>query len=54
MDPFQKLVAEFVPADMQTFDRELVVKLMGLAWEQSRNAALTAVIDGKKENPPSC
>jgi len=54
MDPFQKLIAEFVPADMPTFDRGLVIKLMGLAWEQSRNATLTAVIDAKKENSPSC
>jgi len=54
MDPFERLVEAFVPADTQTFDRRLVIDLMRLAWEQSRNATLVAVIDGKKENPPSC
>jgi len=54
MDPFQQLVEEFVPADMQTFDRNLVIKLMGLAWEQSRNDDLTAVLASKKETPPRC
>jgi len=53
-NPFQQLVNEFVPADMPTFGRNLVVKLMGLAWEESRNATLTAVVDAKKENPPRC
>lgn len=43
MDRFDKLVAEFVPANIPQFDRDLVLKLMELAFRLGQNCGLSVV-----------
>jgi hypothetical protein len=43
MDRFDQLVAEFVPADATQFDRDLVLKLMELAFRLGQNCGLSTI-----------
>jgi len=43
MDRFNQLVAEFVPANMPQFDRDMVLKLMELAFRLGQNCELLVV-----------
>lgn len=44
MDRFEKLIEEFVPADVPQFDRSTVVKLMELAFRLGMNCGLVEAL----------
>lgn len=50
MDRFEQLVEEFVPDGMDQFDRDMVIKLMELAFRLGQNHGMLVVmgLEGEK------
>lgn len=50
MDRFEQLVEEFVPDGMDQFDRDMVIKLMELAFRLGQNHGMLVImgLEGEK------